>query len=166
MAMKPCRECGKEVSTSAKTCPNCGIKAPARKSSARKILLAIGLGLVVITIIGVLGEPNPATPREPRPERPGVQRVGEAEAARVWEDVTTTPGVHVADCRAGVDICTIRITAALWNQMPYDLKRDFTASAGIGASYTFNSRWTSIQDYHSGQEIASYSTFHDQVTIK
>lgn len=29
MAMKPCRECGTEVSTSAKVCPHCGKKSPA-----------------------------------------------------------------------------------------------------------------------------------------
>jgi hypothetical protein len=31
MAVKPCRECGEEVSETANTCPNCGIKCPARK---------------------------------------------------------------------------------------------------------------------------------------
>ena len=29
MGMKPCKECGKEVSTSAKNCPNCGKPSPA-----------------------------------------------------------------------------------------------------------------------------------------
>lgn len=30
MALKKCRECGKEVSSQAKTCPNCGINKPVR----------------------------------------------------------------------------------------------------------------------------------------
>lgn len=34
MALKPCRECGQEVSTEAKTCPNCGVKHPANKLAA------------------------------------------------------------------------------------------------------------------------------------
>jgi len=28
MALKPCRECGKEVSTEAKSCPHCGVPDP------------------------------------------------------------------------------------------------------------------------------------------
>lgn len=33
MAMAPCRECGKEVSTTAKTCPHCGTQWPANKAA-------------------------------------------------------------------------------------------------------------------------------------
>jgi hypothetical protein len=29
MALKPCRECGAEISTLAKTCPHCGVSSPA-----------------------------------------------------------------------------------------------------------------------------------------
>lgn len=29
MALKPCRECGQQVSTSAETCPHCGVHSPA-----------------------------------------------------------------------------------------------------------------------------------------
>jgi hypothetical protein len=166
MALQACRECGKEVSTRAKTCPNCGIKAPGRKSPDPKMVLAIALGLVAITMVGIFGDPSAGTTREARPERPGVERVGEEEAARLWRNVTTTSGVHVADCRVGADICTIRITPALWNQMPYDLKRDFTAGAGIGASHMFQASWTSVQNHMTGQELASYSTRHDNVTVK
>jgi ribosomal protein L37E len=31
MAMSKCKECGKAVSTLAKTCPNCGVPKPAKK---------------------------------------------------------------------------------------------------------------------------------------
>jgi RNA polymerase subunit RPABC4/transcription elongation factor Spt4 len=31
MALKPCRECGAQVSTSAEVCPHCGVRAPASK---------------------------------------------------------------------------------------------------------------------------------------
>ncbi len=42
MALKPCKECKKEVSTSAKTCPHCGVANPAVGPKET----AIGLGLV------------------------------------------------------------------------------------------------------------------------
>ena len=49
MAMAKCRECGTEVSDSAKTCPKCGISRPVKKKS---ILLKILAGFFVLAIIG------------------------------------------------------------------------------------------------------------------
>ena len=46
MAMRPCRECGQDVSTKAKTCPNCGIKKPGRTEYGWKSLLFVLLFLV------------------------------------------------------------------------------------------------------------------------
>ena len=34
MALEPCRECGKTVSTEAKTCPNCGVRDPVNPGQA------------------------------------------------------------------------------------------------------------------------------------
>lgn len=51
MALVPCRECGKEVSDQAESCPNCGIKTPSAKR--RKIKLAI-TALVVVVVLSVL----------------------------------------------------------------------------------------------------------------
>ena len=36
MAMSKCKECGKAVSTLAKTCPNCGVAKPASKLKIKK----------------------------------------------------------------------------------------------------------------------------------
>ena len=36
MAMSNCRECGKAVSTLAKTCPNCGVPKPTLKKNLSK----------------------------------------------------------------------------------------------------------------------------------
>lgn len=48
MAMAKCRECGAEVSDSAKTCPKCGVDKPVKKTSIFvKLLLGLfGLGLI------------------------------------------------------------------------------------------------------------------------
>lgn len=35
MAVTPCRECGKEVSTAAKTCPHCGVNRPGDETANR-----------------------------------------------------------------------------------------------------------------------------------
>lgn len=43
MALKKCRECGKEISSSVKSCPHCGVKNPVKKSFIRKIIETIWL---------------------------------------------------------------------------------------------------------------------------
>jgi len=51
MALKPCRECGKEVSSEAKVCPNCGITSPTTDTAAAKKGCIGCLGVVVVVII-------------------------------------------------------------------------------------------------------------------
>lgn len=61
MAIKKCKECGKEVSTKANQCPNCGVKNPTQ--SLTKKLISVILGLLLIgwfcSMLG--GEENPST---------------------------------------------------------------------------------------------------------
>jgi endogenous inhibitor of DNA gyrase (YacG/DUF329 family) len=45
MALKPCPECGKEISSSAKVCPSCGKRIP--------ISPIIRIAVIVITILAV-----------------------------------------------------------------------------------------------------------------
>ncbi len=49
MAIEKCRECGKEVSTNAKTCPNCGAKKPAQPGILLS-LFVIGVGIFLIYV--------------------------------------------------------------------------------------------------------------------
>ena len=83
MSMKPCRECKKEISSEAKTCPNCGVKKPHR----RKIGVGGGIILAVaaLLILGALisepePEPESAEGRAARLEREAV----EAAAKKRW----------------------------------------------------------------------------------
>ena len=48
--MVECSTCGKDISSSAKVCPNCGAK---RKSTFGKILKWGGLGLLALIVIGI-----------------------------------------------------------------------------------------------------------------
>ena len=54
MAMTACKECGKAVSTEAKTCPHCGTSAPAKKKGkggiGKWLLIAFAIGLVVMIL--------------------------------------------------------------------------------------------------------------------
>ena len=63
MAMKICKDCGTEVSTSAKTCPKCG-----RKLKGGGFFVVFGLAIIIFTIIGVastLGD-NTTTSSQPQ----------------------------------------------------------------------------------------------------
>lgn len=55
MALVPCRECGKEVSDQAESCPYCGIKTPSAKQRKIKLAIRALIAIVVISIISVLG---------------------------------------------------------------------------------------------------------------
>lgn len=50
MALKPCKECSKEVSTKAKTCPHCGVKNPC--VTTKDILIGM-IGIVVIVLVAI-----------------------------------------------------------------------------------------------------------------
>ena len=53
MALKPCPECNKSISTEAKVCPNCGKKGPNRKPVSCLGVLLLLLILGPIVIIGI-----------------------------------------------------------------------------------------------------------------
>jgi hypothetical protein len=53
MALIKCKECGKEVSSNAKTCPNCGNKMPKKTSIATWIIGGVFLFVVVTCTLNV-----------------------------------------------------------------------------------------------------------------
>jgi hypothetical protein len=68
MALKPCRECGAQVSDAANICPSCGIQSPARKPDpARNTSVgcvgALGIAAVILIVLAVIG--TLATPDRP-----------------------------------------------------------------------------------------------------
>lgn len=50
MALKPCRECGKDVSTAAKSCPSCGVKSPTRKPKTGTLLAVLAVVVAIAMI--------------------------------------------------------------------------------------------------------------------
>lgn len=73
MALAPCRECGKQVSTQAPTCPNCGAARPveAPKKAVWPFVVAIG-GAAVLWQLAV-GSPGSTSPTERGAPPPPVQ---------------------------------------------------------------------------------------------
>ena len=57
MALKPCRECGENVSSEASSCPKCGIKAPVKKKMGVGSWLVLGIvGLGILSAVLTPGE--------------------------------------------------------------------------------------------------------------
>jgi ribosomal protein L40E len=67
MPLKPCRECGAEVSAQAATCPKCGIKGPGDKRTVRKSMGCFGWIFIVLGIAivaSILGSKSPDDDRD------------------------------------------------------------------------------------------------------
>lgn len=74
MALKPCRECGQEVSRKAKVCPQCGIRKPVKGRKLR-ILGVTFLGLFMgLCTIGMFVEEDPAERAARASERAAEER--------------------------------------------------------------------------------------------
>jgi hypothetical protein len=78
MALRSCRECGKEVSTGASVCPHCGVKAPTRRVS-RFWVIAIGT-VAVVAILGKLGEGQQAASVPAAPPETAAQKAEREKA--------------------------------------------------------------------------------------
>jgi hypothetical protein len=48
MALKPCKECGREISTDAKSCPHCGKNYNLWRGPLNLIAILIGFALALI----------------------------------------------------------------------------------------------------------------------
>ena len=81
MSMKPCRECKQEISSKAKTCPNCGVKKPHRDKIG--VGVAIVLAVAALLILGTLiSEPESEEDRVVRLEQEAAEAAAKiAEAA-------------------------------------------------------------------------------------
>ncbi len=57
MAMTLCNECGKEISTTAKVCPNCGAKGPGEKFSTRNLVIGgIAIFVLILMLSSYMGD--------------------------------------------------------------------------------------------------------------
>jgi len=52
VALATCRECGKEVSTEAKTCPHCGVTNPVPSTSKASPVALIGCAVLIVGVVG------------------------------------------------------------------------------------------------------------------
>ena len=105
MALTTCRECGKEVSDSAKTCPHCGVDAPGNPAATvpatpaapapgeggvTALIFVIIVGLVLWWIFSPGDDEEPATDNTAEIERREAElRPSPGDQARVKQFITS-----------------------------------------------------------------------------
>ena len=75
MALKPCRECGQQVSSKARSCPHCGVQNPAKGVASQHLGCGSGCLLLLIAVVGIgvvssLGDSGASSPPPSRPASP------------------------------------------------------------------------------------------------
>lgn len=88
MSITQCKECGKEVSTEAKTCPNCGApvkKEPTQYGCGTLILI----GFVIFLFIGLFSSNDSSEPAAPKTS-------GELRKERIERGFSAWDGSHLA----------------------------------------------------------------------
>lgn len=85
MALKPCKECGKEISTEAKVCPNCGKKDPTTSgmSPSRGVFIFLGIVVVFVFLKAVSGGGTDTSSLAPRAVTASPADTAAAARARV-----------------------------------------------------------------------------------
>lgn len=93
MALKKCRECGKDVSTKATACVGCG--APLRKKRSSPLARLLLLGIIGFTVFVAVAAKRGAPPRSasaatksPAPAAPTPPRL-EGQSSWAWEHAKT-----------------------------------------------------------------------------
>lgn len=108
MALIKCRECGKEVSSQATTCPHCGVAvAKPKKTHGCGTLLV--LAVVAFIVIGALGKiSNNEKPRAtPAARSPSVVAPKPAPTAPVWQYSATADSMSGKEAlQAAIDSTT------------------------------------------------------------
>ena len=102
MALKPCRECGAQVSTGARECPQCGVGAPTRNASrlraesfadtTERVIFWLVVGGLVFGIMFWISQPKTAEQQaQERAQKAQAMAIAERAIAAVrkptWETV-------------------------------------------------------------------------------
>jgi hypothetical protein len=93
MALIKCKECGVDVSTSAKACPKCGAKPPRKTSVLTWIMIALFVGVVYGMVKASLSPASTSSASRASGSVPATAEAPQAQAAPPtppqWENTTS-----------------------------------------------------------------------------
>lgn len=70
MAVKPCKECGKPVSTKAKSCPHCGAEQPKQTSRIALGIAGLFLFFIIYSVATTNSNTTPTSTQASKPKTP------------------------------------------------------------------------------------------------
>ena len=146
MALKPCKECGQEVSSQAKRCPHCGAKLKIGIMGK----MAIAIGILFLLILLIVWRENKISGGDS-----GYTTLTlSSEQRELITTLETERLLRVNPSRNRADI-----QKRFWNELESSLKEDFAAGLAI---YVGNEKgtqlyWVEVYDMQSGKKLAKYS---------
>lgn len=150
MALKPCKECKAEISTSAKTCPHCGKPNLKGNIGCLGIFLLFGLGGIIAAAV------VPATTSHVAVQ-PQLPKYSESQklALKTSMEQALNTFVHRLDC----NLAQSQVIPELWEPISFDDKKVLTAGFGAYCE-AFDGATSSrmkIIDAQTGKTLLEYS---------
>lgn len=153
MSLIKCEECGKEISSKARTCPHCGAK-PEKNVPGWVWLTIILLGMVFVSALinGAIGHKQPdAVPDS-------TSQASELELSKEQAElIRQLQADKLIDIEANLN--TVYIAPLMWAQIDAKAKEGFARSLAIHCGNTkgTNTYWVKILDKMTGIKLAEYS---------
>jgi len=181
MALRKCHECGKEISTEAKRCPNCGKKDPTTPYIAKLIRAILWLVLIstAYSLISSLIDFGSLSPdvvyqnerqrlngietesREPSPTslgdvEPAMSREELADVEQALADAMQLGVIRSWSVRTGEAF----VEPALWNRLSYQTKDGMLAALSGQRKVRGPGPFVRIRNYYTGEVYAEITLRH------
>lgn len=157
MALIKCKECGKEVSDNAKSCPHCGAP-PSKKTGCLTWVIAIFFAFVVFSSITNLSKESTQTNKTQSPPTPTVDKSPEKQAQRKQLlEKLIAQGVFLKIDTMGGTLPKAYVTPAFY-ALDIDMKKTFVS---VIYAYYFDGNGIGdtviLRDSKTGKQIGTFS---------
>jgi hypothetical protein len=171
MALKPCRDCGEPVSSSASACPKCGKPVSSAGAAVAGVvvlaMLAFGAWwFFARTPPGAPAMPpsgpavptmDPPPPPRPRPQPTAESKAKQGKRKRFLEDLVGAQVFHGYVRAPGRNVIVFRI-GPRWRGLPLEEKQ-LAADVAFTYHWVENPELTSalLEDWRNGKTVASFT---------
>jgi len=159
MAMTKCRECKKDISTEAHSCPNCGAKSKG-KSTFTKIILVPFLGFIILmALASIFGNKNPST----KSDQGNTKQIElDKNREKLFKEMLKndkflqTMGIEGYE---SVGNCLYFKANGNWRALRADGKKQFLSIAYVGWKSMNKNGYIQVRDTFNDKILAEYDSF-------